>query len=46
MGTRYLKGKKQMIARIINYINRKTFERYLREAETAQRVEKHIRAKL
>lgn len=34
-----------MIERILNYINRKTFERYLREAEMAHKVESHIKAK-
>ena len=34
-----------MIERIMKYINRKSFERYLREAEMAQRIENHIKAK-
>ena len=34
-----------MIERILNYIHKKQFERYLREAEMAHKVEAHIKAK-
>lgn len=34
-----------MIDKIIKYINRKQFERYLREAELAQRIVKNIENK-
>lgn len=34
-----------MIERIMKYINKKQFERYLREAEMKQLVEKHIKLK-